>query len=112
AQNSTGDRHGAAVDGLLRCATRMLSSNERSAALAAFEQLGGPAETDQVRVAAFRGRVQASGNAGLDLMLHAIAGPEGPEQLAAIQLVHELPTPDTTRQVTQLLDHVGPAIQV
>lgn len=112
AQNSTGDRHAAAVDGVLRCANRMLNSNERSAALAAFEQLGGDSETEQVRIAAFRGRVQASGNAGLELVLHAIAGPNGPEQLAAIQLVHELSMPDTTRQVTRLLDHVGPAIQV
>ena len=112
AQSSTGDRHAAAVDGLLRCATRMLSSNERSAALAAFEQLGRPAETEQVRIAAFRGRVQASGNAGLELVLHAIAGPDGAEQLAAVQLVHELSMPDTTRQLTRLLEHLGPAVQV
>jgi HEAT repeat protein len=112
AQNSTGDRHAAAVDGLMRCANRMLSSNERSAALAAFEQLDAAAEPDQVRIAAFRGRVQASGNAGLNLVLHAIEGPDGPEQLAAVQLVHEIPMQDATLQLTHLLEHLRPAVQV
>ena len=111
ARGSSGPRHVAAIDGLLRCAGRMLETDQRSAALAAFEQLGVTTEPEPVRIAAFRGRVRSSGNGGLDLVLHALAGPDGPELLAAVQLVHELPMPETTRQVSRLLPQLRPSIQ-
>jgi HEAT repeat protein len=113
ARNSTGPLHSAEVDGLLTCADRMLRSSETSGnALAAFEQLDSTAESDRVRIAAFRGRVRASGNASLRLLLQALAGPDGPQQVAAIQLVHELPDPKTSQEVSQMLQQLSPNVQV
>ena len=110
--SAAGPLHAAAVDGLLRCANQMLSSGERSSALAIFEQLSSAAEPDQVRVAAFAGRVHASGPAGLGLVLHAISGPAGPNQLAAVQLVRDLPVVNATKQVANLLPRLDSNLQV
>jgi HEAT repeat protein len=103
--------HGAVVDALLRCATRMQITGQRSMALAIFEQLDAPAENENVRVAAFSGRVRVSGNAGLNMMLHALAGPPDASQLAALQLARDLPVPNTTRELGRLLPDLKPPVQ-
>jgi HEAT repeat protein len=104
--------HDATVDALLRCANRMLVVGQRSMALAIFEQLDAPEQREVVRVAAFRGRVGASGNAGLNMVLHAISGPAGPGQLAALQLARNLQVPHTTRELARLLPSVPQPIQI
>jgi HEAT repeat protein len=98
--------HEAAVDALLRCANRMLVSGQRSGALAIFEQLDVPKEKDSVRVAAFRGRVAATGNAGLNMVLNAISGPPGPSQVASLQLARGLQIPHATRELARLLPNL------
>ena len=112
AHKSTGPLHAAIVDGLLRCAYRMSGSGERSGALAIFEQLDGTAENDQVRMAAFDGRVRASGKSGLSLVLHAISGPPGPTQSAALQLVRDLKMPDATSELCGLLPRLNGSVQL
>jgi HEAT repeat protein len=111
-RNSPPDVHRAAVDGLLRCANRMLNSGQRSPALAIFEQLDAPTESDTIRIAAFRGRVAGSGNAGLNMVLHAISGPPGPSQVAALQLARDLQVPNTTRELGRLLPQLTPPVQI
>ncbi|HZR20551.1 MAG TPA: HEAT repeat domain-containing protein [Verrucomicrobiae bacterium] len=112
AHNSTGSLHAAAVDGLFRCGNQMLASGEHAGALAIFEQLDVSGEADQVRMGAFIGRVRASGNAGLSMVTHAIASTPGPDQLAALQLVRDLPMPTATSEVAGLLPGVNPDIQL
>ena len=112
ARNSGSALHEASVDALLRCANRMLASGQRMVSLAVFEQLDGPDEKESVRVAAFRGRVAASGNAGLNMVLHAISGPPGASQLAAFQLARGLQVPHTTRELARLLPDLQPPIQI
>jgi HEAT repeat protein len=112
ARSSTAELHEAAVDGLLRCANHLLSSGQPSGALAIFEQLDGSSENELIRVAAFRGRVQASGNAGLNLVLHAISGPTGPSQMAALQLVRDLQVPNSSTELAKLLPDLEPAVQI
>ena len=112
ARNSTAGLHDAAVDGLLRCANRMLGSAQHAGAMAIFEQLDRSNEKDSVRVAAFRGRVRAAGKAGLNLVLHAISGPAGPSQVAALQLVRDLPFPDTTQELAKMLPELKPAVKI
>jgi HEAT repeat protein len=104
--------HQAAVDSLLRCANRLAASGERSGALAIFEQLDIPTESETVQVAAFQGRVHASGTGGLSLALHAISGPTGSDQLAALQLVRDLQGPNATLEFARLLPDVQPDIQL
>ena len=111
ARSSGSTLHEAAVDALLRCANRMMATGQRSMALAVFEQLDSPKEKDAVRVGAFRGRVAASGNAGLDMVLHAIAGPAGPSQVAALQMARGLQVPHTTRELARVLPSLEPPVQ-
>jgi len=103
--------HAAAVDALLRCANRMLGTGQRSMALAIFEQLDAPAESETVRISAFAGRVRASGNAGLNMVLHALSSPAEASQFAALQLVRELQVPNTTRELGRLLPELKPPVQ-
>lgn len=110
-RNSPPVLHAAAADGLLRCANRLLASSERASALAIFEQLYNSAEKDSIRVAAFKGRVRASGNAGLGLMVSAVSGPADPAQTAALQLVRDLQVPNTTSEMAKLLPGLTPAVQ-
>jgi len=110
-RDTTAQVHAAAADALLRCANRMLSSGQRSTALAIFEQLDTPSETEAVRISAFAGRVRASGNAGLNMVLHAISNPSDPSQLAALQLVRELQLPNTTRELGRVLPELKPPVQ-
>lgn len=104
--------HDAAVDGLLRCANRFLASGQPSDALAIFEQLDSTGEKDWVQVAAFGGRVRASGAAGLSLVLHALSEGAGPSQIAALQLVRDLPGPEATRELANLLPNLRTTVQI
>lgn len=111
ARESSRALHAAAVDGLLRAASRMLVSGQRSMALAVYEQLDQDGEADWVRVAAFRGRVLGSGNAGLYLVLHALSGPAGPSQVAALQLARQLPVAHAARELSRLVPALAPPVQ-
>ncbi|HLH57059.1 MAG TPA: HEAT repeat domain-containing protein [Verrucomicrobiae bacterium] len=104
--------HAASADALLRCANRMLASGQRSFALAIFEQLDTPAEKEVIEAGAFRGRVLASGNAGLSMVLHALAGAAGPSQMAALQLARTLQVPHATRELARLLPALQPTVQI
>jgi HEAT repeat protein len=112
AHDSTGPVHSAAVDGLLRCANRMLASGERASALAIFEQLDAPGEPDHVQAGAFNGRVRASADAGLALVSRAIAGPSGPNQVAALQMVRDLSAAKATKELAGLLPRLDPPVQL
>ncbi len=107
-----GKLHDALVDALLRCANHLLVSGSDSKAFALFQRLYETEEPDHVRLAAYRGMVQASGTSGLELMNKAIAGQPGPSQTSALQLVHDMNVPGATRAFVELLPKVAPPIQV
>src|SRR5258708_15145229 len=111
-RNSSPALHEAAADGLLRCANRLVATGERASALAIFEQLDDSGEKASVRVAAFNGRVRASGNAGLGLILHAISGPADPSQVAALQLVRDLQVPNVVQELSKLLPELKAPVQI
>ena len=79
--------HDALVDALLRCANHLLVSGSHSKVFVVFQQLYEAQEPDHVRLAAYRGMIQASGTSALELMNKAIAGQPGPSQTAALQLL-------------------------
>lgn len=112
--NSAGPVHRAAVDGCLRCANRLLDSGSQAKALAVFQQLYATEKEDAVRVAAYRGMIQASGKKALPLMTSAITGTDPASQTAALQLVREVAAPDATRTFGVLLrmSKVTPPVQV
>jgi HEAT repeat protein len=112
AKNPTGPIHDAAVDGLLRCATRLLAEGNASSALTIFQPLYDGEKSPAIRVAAYRGMIRASGTDGLKLLVQGISGPPGASQTAALQLVRELQVPEATKAVTELLPKVPEPVQV
>ena len=112
ARDSRGPVRVAAADASLRCAHRLLASGDRSKALLVFARLYRSADSDAVRVAGFRGMIQASGDAGLVRMSEAIAGKSGPGQTAALQLVSEVRIRGATQTLSSLLRRVEPPVRV
>ena len=104
--------HAAAVAGLLRCASRLLSSNDLPGAASLFEKLYSSEKTDGIRLAAYRGIILASGSKSLRLMTQAIAGSPGPAQLAALQLVPTLKSPGLTEALAGLVPKVPNPVQI
>jgi HEAT repeat protein len=108
---STGLIHDAVVDACLRCANRLLASGSQGKALAVFQQLYDTEKKDSVRTAAFRGMILASGNGAVPLMTDAIMGSDGASQIAALQLVREVPGANSTKKLAAMLSRVGPPVQ-
>jgi HEAT repeat protein len=114
APNCPGPVHDAMVDACLRCGYNLLAAGSESKALAAFQQLYDNEKKDFVRTAAYRGMIQSSGKHAAVLMTQAILGTDGPSQVAALQLVHEVSGPDVTKAMRALLHmpSLTPPIQV
>jgi HEAT repeat protein len=110
--NSTGPLHAAMVDACLRCANQLLAAGSQSKALEVFQQLYDTEKKPGIRTAAYRGMIQASGKKALTLMATAILGEDGPTQIAALQLVHELSVPGATEMLASMLKTVEPPVQV
>ena len=102
---------GAVVDGILACASRLLADGNTTAAAAAFQALTDSKEKDFVRIAAFRGLIQAAGPRGLRLTAEAIAGTDAAAQVAALPLARELPGAEATRALAASLAGASPAAQ-
>ena len=102
---------GAVVDGVLAFAHRLLVDGNPAAATAAFQPLTDAKEKDFVRIAAFRGLIQAAGPRGLKLAADAIAGKDGAAQVAALQLARELPGADATPALAAFWAGAPPAVQ-
>jgi len=101
----------AVVDGLLACANHLLEDGNTAAATAALQPLTDTKEKDFVRIAAFRGLIQAAGPRGLKLATDALAGNDGAAQVAALQLARDLPGAEATRALAALLAGAPPAVQ-
>ena len=112
ARRSTAPVHLAAVDGLMSCANRLLTSGKAAKALPVFAKIYRGPEPEQIRMAAFRGIILASGPGGLGKMMDAIEGKSGPEQAAALQLVREIQARDATHRIGRLLPKVEMPVQL
>jgi HEAT repeat protein len=110
--NSAGPIHDALVDGCLRCANRLLASGKPQRSLEVFQQLYDNEPKDSIRTAAFRGMILASGDKALPLMIGAIMGSDGASQIAALQLVREVPGSGATTTFAALLHRVDAPVQV
>lgn len=104
--------HSAVVDGLLACGQRLVKAGNATASLPIFQQLFDSESQDGVRVAAYRGILLASGDRQLDLMAAAIAGDDGPSQVAALQLVHDVRSADATAKLAAILPKASSIAQI
>ena len=95
----------ALVDALLRCAT---AAHDR----AEFQKLYDTEKSDAVRVAAYRGWIQTSGQKGLSLVTRGVLGQDSAAQTAALQLAREIQAPGATAALAKLLTQVPVPVQI
>ena len=111
APSSNGTVHEAEIDGILTCAQGLLASGNAADALKIFQGIYASEKTSQVRLAAFRGMILASGDSGLALAAGAIANGDADSRSAALLLAPQLKVADTTRTLADLTPKVGIPIQ-
>jgi HEAT repeat protein len=111
AAKSAGPVHDALVDACLRCANRLLASGSQGKALAVFQQLYDTEKRDAIRTAAFRGMIRSSGDGALRLMTRAIMEKDGASQIAALQLVREVPGSQATATFAALIQGADAPVQ-
>jgi HEAT repeat protein len=110
--SDSGTVHDAEADGLLACANRLVGGRTHAVALKTFQQLYEAARTEGARQAAFRGEILAAGPIGVTLMADAIAGHDGANQAAALQVATQLREPRATQALAALLAKVQAPVQI
>jgi HEAT repeat protein len=88
---SAGMRRAALADALLVSADQLLAEKDPAAALAIYEKLYRPAETETVQVAALRGIAAAAGEAATPALSAALLGPSARLRAAASQILGGMP---------------------
>ena len=81
----------------LACADQLLAEKKSGQAAALYEQLSRPGETDQVRMAALRGRVLANPEKAVSLLCASLTSGDPALESMALQLVLEVTGPPVAR---------------
>lgn len=100
------------IGGLLRGANQLLESGEFAESAKAFQTVWETSRDNGVRVAAFRGLILSSGEAGLGRLISAIEGEDPVLQVAAVQFLQDIPGSAATGRAAALLPKMPPAVQV
>jgi HEAT repeat protein len=95
----------------LACAERMLAQGQNPAAAALYMQLSGAAETQPVRLAAWRGLVRANPEQGLSAVCAALTGGDPALQSMALHLVPEVSGTGATEQLAKCVGAVSGPVQ-
>lgn len=103
--------HQATVDALLRCANQEIHAGKSDSAYPLFQQLYENEKAGGIRIAAYRGMVLSAPRQSVELITKGLLGPSGPAQLAALQLVHDVPAEGITEAIEESLPKTGPAMQ-
>lgn len=102
----------AVVEGLLRCADRLLAEGQADKARTIYESLLTPAEPEHIRVAAYAGRIRAASNEGFALVRSALEAGDTTAQTAALQLANTFPGAEATKTISAALLRPSPALKV
>ena len=102
---ATGPVRDAVVDALLRCAT---ATQDR----AEFQKLYQAGNSEAVRVAAYRGMIETSGQEALKLVTKGVVAKDSAAQTAALQMAREIQTPGATAALAKLLPRVSGPFQI
>ena len=102
---AAGPRLNAVMDALLRCATATPDRAE-------FKKLYETGKGEALRVAAYRGWIQASGSKALDLVTRGVLGQDSAAQTAALQLAREIQAPGATAALAKMLTQVPGPVQI
>jgi HEAT repeat protein len=101
------------LDSLLQYANRAFQRGEQAVASAIFLALDQPSEQHQIRSAAYRGRIASSGDhEALALVTNALQGEDNPARIGALSLLRDLPAPETSLVLADLLPDLAPHLQV
>jgi len=112
AKGANKELHNAWADAYLLCADK-LAAKDAGKAAKMYEQLTGAGEPDNIKVAAFRGRVLAMGTSAAPAVVEALAGDNPKLQKAAVQLVRTLGVANgnADKAVTDAIVAVLPKLQ-
>jgi len=102
---TTGAVRNAVVDALLRCA---IATQDR----AGFQKLFKAGKSDTVRVAAYHGLIETSGDQALKLVTKGVVAKDSTIQTAALQMAREIQAPGATVALAKLLPHASVAVQI
>lgn len=102
----------AVADACLVCAERLLAEGKLELAAAWYGQLSGPGETEQVRMAAWRGTVLSRPEQAAGLICQALTGGDAGRESMALQLIPAAPGgAAATAQFAECLGKASPPMQ-
>jgi HEAT repeat protein len=111
--NAQGPLRAAVADACLACAERLLADGRDESAAALYGQLSGAGETEQVRMAAWRGTVLSQPDQAAGLICQALISGDAGRESMALRLVPEaLGGAAATAQFAECLGKTGPPLQV
>jgi HEAT repeat protein len=111
-QRATGTLRLVVLDSLLRQANLALNRGDRLVAHAIFLELNQPGVSQSIRTAAYRGLIAASDpDESLALVTSSLQGDDGPAQVAALSMLHQLAHPHASQTLANLLPTLVPATQ-
>jgi HEAT repeat protein len=109
---SRGETHRIEVDALLACAERCREKGELREASRLYRRIYAGPESDDFKLAAYRGLVVASGPAGLELVKSALAGNDPKNQAAALEVAVDFKGAEATKVLSDLLPGAQPPLQI
>ncbi len=109
--NTKGRVRAEVVEASLSCAGQLLAERKGAAAAALYAKLSGPGETEQVRMAAWRGTVLSSPETSASVVCAALTNGDPALESMAIQLVPEVPGTAATEQFAQCLGKAPVPVQ-
>jgi len=111
--HAQGRLRAAVADSLLACAERLLGAGEYESAAALYRQLSAEAETEQVRMAAWRGTVLSQPDQAAGLICQALTSGDAGRESIALQLLPDAPGGTAaTVEFVACLGQLSPAMQV
>jgi len=106
---ATEDFHEILADSYLMCADKFMTSGDKDAAMAIYEELYVQSEPVPIRSAALRGIVAAAPDKGIELIVDVLKGKDEAMQTVAIELVRPIPGQEATQAVAEHLRNLSAA---
>jgi HEAT repeat protein len=91
------------IDAYLQCADKMLKEDKNDEAAAIYKAVYVPAEPKPTRIAGLRGLVLALGVKAMPMVAEVLAGNDAQMQAIALSFAGEIPGPEATKALADLL---------
>jgi HEAT repeat protein/type 1 glutamine amidotransferase len=104
---SSNDLRMVLADAYLMCADKFMTSGDKDAAMAIYEELYVPSEPVPIRSAALAGITAAAPDKGIELIVDVLRGEDEAMQTVAIELVRLIPGQEATQAVAKELRNLS-----